>query len=332
MAVDDHAIVVGIQRYSSLAPLHGPVADAKAFHAWLTADGGGAVPATQAALVLSPAPGPKDPLLAPPMLTHVQVELDRVQQWGFDHDNIAGRRLWLYLAGHGAAPDVDDAALLMANATMDRLYHLPAAPYLRWFRAAALFEEVVVVADCCRDELGGRLMPFAMPWADAPSPGAKVRYLTAFATEWSRKAREKPVDGTGTVRGVFTRALLEGLQQGRGTAKTLEAYTTQRVLELSERNEFQEPVFTYNADLQLSSAPAGKPCTLTVAFTAEDPSVTVEILDGALKVIASFPMAGAPRDLPVDPGLYAYRRSDRPADVPPTLFPPVTKEHEHVEV
>ena len=130
MAADDHAVVVGIGSYPQLSALAGPVPDAEAFRNWLISPGGGAVPSRQARKVLSPARLPADPMRATPMLSDVQAELDRLQQLGLDNDGHAGRRLWLYLAGHGVAPTPSDAALLMANANVQRLYHLPAAPYL----------------------------------------------------------------------------------------------------------------------------------------------------------------------------------------------------------
>jgi hypothetical protein len=310
MAAEDHALVIGIGRYPQLTALAGPVPDAKAFHKWLVSPKGGDVPKKQARLVVSPTGPAADPMTAPPTLSDIQADLDRLQQRGIDNDGVAGRRLWLYLAGHGVGPTASDAALLMANAHVQRLYHLPTGPYLNWFRTAAMFEEVVVIADCCRDYIG-RLPPFAMPWPDAASPGSDVHYFTAFATKWSRKAREKPIDG-GPVRGIFTKALLEGLEQGRGTAKTLTEFVGQRLPELSAANEFQEPVFDWDVDLTLSTTLAPKPCTLSVSFAAEDGAVTVTVLDGTYQPVASFPMTGGPHDVGVEVGLYAVRRSDQP--------------------
>jgi hypothetical protein len=315
MAADDYGVIVGIRDYPQLLPLAGPVADACAFYEWLVSPEGGDVPPEHACKVLSPPEPAPDPMRAPPMLGDVQVELDRLQQIGFEHDGRAGRRLWLYLAGHGVAPTAGDAALLMANADRNRLYHLPAAPYLNWFRTAAMFDEVVVIADCCREYVGGgHLPPFYLPWSEMASPGADVHYFTAFATKWSRVAREKPVDGNGEVRGLFTRALIEGLKHGRGTPKLLESYVHQRLPELCDPNEFQVPVFDYDIDLTLAATVAPKPCTLRIAFAADDPAVTVAVLDGKFAELESFAMSGGSRDVPVDAGLYAVRRSDQRDD------------------
>lgn len=329
MAADDHALVVGIGRYPQLAPLAGPVRDAEAFHKWLTSGDGGSVPGGQAHLVVSPTGVADDPMKASPMLSDVQAELDRLQQHGLDNGGHAGRRLWIYLAGHGVAPTASDAALLMANANVQRLYHLPAAPYLNWFRTAAMFDEVAVIADCCRDYFG-RLPPFFLPWPDAASPGADVHYFTAFATKWSRKAREKPVNGNGEVRGIFTYALLEGLEHGRGTASSLSAFVEQRLPELVAENEFQEPVFDYDVDLQLAATIAPKPCMLRVSFAADDPTVTVRVVDGNFNEIESFPMTGGSHDVPLDAAVYVLRRSDKP-DSEQTLIS-VTAENERVTV
>ena len=52
VAKDDHAIVVGIDRYPELKSLQGPVKDATAFRDWLTKSA--KVPAKNIAMVLSP--------------------------------------------------------------------------------------------------------------------------------------------------------------------------------------------------------------------------------------------------------------------------------------
>ena len=217
----------------------------------------------------------------------------------------------------------------MANANVQRLYHLPAAPYLNWFRTAAMFDEVVVIADCCRDYIG-RLPPFSMPWPDAASPGADVHFFTAFATKWSRKAREKPVNGGGQVRGIFTYALLEGLEHGKGTAKALKEFVEQRLPELSAKNEFQEPDINFDIDLQLAATVAPMPCTLHVSFAADDPAVTVTVLDGAFNMLESFPMEGGEHAVRLDPAVYVVRRSDR-GEAGQVLVA-VTAEHQHVSV
>jgi Caspase domain len=329
MAADDYAIVVGIRHYPQLTSLRGPVADAEAFCDWVTSADGGAVPTEQAKLIVSPAEKPPDPITAPPTLMSVMAELDRLQDLGYGRGGRAGRRLWLYLAGHGVAPTAGDAALVMANANLQRLYHLPAAPYLNWFRTAAMFDEVAVIADCCREHFG-RLPPFSLPWTDDAKAGADVHYFTAFATKWSRLAREKPVNGSGQVRGLFTLALLEGLKHGGGTAASVEKFVGQRLPELSAPTEFQEPVFDYDVDLQLAATIPPKPCTLTVTFAADDPAVTVTVVDGALATVAAFPMTDGSRHVPLDPGLYGVRRSDQP-DAGQALIR-VTTEHEHVTV
>jgi hypothetical protein len=330
MAANDYALVVGIARYPQLTPLSGPVGDAREFRKWLISPAGGAVPPKQAKLIVSRDSDVKDPMRAPPMLSDVQSELDRLQQLGLNNDGYAGRRLWIYLAGHGVAPTARDAALLMANANLQRLYHLPAGPYVNWFLTTAMFDEVAVIADCCRDYMGGRLPPFFMPWPDMASPGADVHYFIAFATKWSRKARERAIDGDGEIRGLFTYALLEGLKQGRSTASSLSAFVEQRLPELVGNGEFQEPFFDFDVDLQLAATRPPKPCVLHVDFAAENPAVTVRVLDGAYREIEAFPMTGRGQDVGVDPAVYVVRRSDKP-DAEQVLIA-VTTGSEHVTV
>lgn len=324
MAADDHAVVVGITDYPKLKSLRGAVLDACAFRDWLVSPDGGAIPDANVRLITSPEKPDPDPLKARPVVADVQLALDGLQQLGFDNANKAGRRLWLYFSGHGVAPAVGDVALLMANATIQRLYYLPVRPYVEWFQAAAMFDEVVLVADCCREHLA-RLRPFALPWDDLGATGADVKFFGAYATMWSRKAREKPVDGTGEVRGVFTRAVLEGLV-AVGTTKRLSGFVTRRVAELVEPTEFQQPMFVGEDELQLSAKLPLKPCSLHVHFDSPDAGVTVTLLDGQLEEIASFAMTGEPRTIELDAGLYALRRSDRAEAV--SAFPIAEGDHE----
>src|SRR5688572_378330 len=147
MAADDYGVVVGIADYPGLSDLQGPVLDAEAFHEWLTKTDGGGVPAENCSVILSERPPPSDRgSISHPDLGDIQTALDEIQDRGYANDGRAGRRLWLYVAGHGVAPNVGDAALVMANAKALRMYHLPTEPYIKWFRASAMFDEVVVIA------------------------------------------------------------------------------------------------------------------------------------------------------------------------------------------
>jgi Caspase domain len=211
----DYAIVVGITRYPYLDPLNSPENDARAFHSWLTrpaAEGGGGIDSTsdRARLVLSSqfaagfAQG-----MDPPTVAQVEAELIRLQDMADANQQKGlgkrvGRRLYLYFSGHGCAPRFEEAAILMANATRRRVYHLTGMPCADWFYRAGTFEEVVLLMDCCREryEKVGTYVP---PWVDLLDPEVvdRSKRFYGLAAEWSKVARS-----------VFTLALLAGLEGG----------------------------------------------------------------------------------------------------------------------
>ena len=221
-ASQDWAVVVGISNYPELTPLGGPENDANAFYAWVTSPTGGGVPQERARLVLSSAyPGPFEEGEAEPTVAEVERRLNELlrlaarnqaDQKGFR----VGRRLYLYFSGHGCAPSFEEAAVLMANASRLIVYHLTGKPTADWFFLRNVFDEVVLIMDCCRERYEKGFTAYAPPWAaNQTMPGVidRGRRFYAYATKWSKKAREKPYppDG-GKVRGMFSVALLDALK------------------------------------------------------------------------------------------------------------------------
>jgi len=269
MAKDDWAIVVGIQLYPALTNLDGPVNDATEIHKWLIGNDGGQVPAEQVALITSPPPPYNPPL--PPAQT-AEPRHATVQE-AFDHllyvaeENAAagngkrvGRRLYIYMSGHGCAPrDQKAAALLAANATRTIVgYHILGRLYADWFLQSNYFEEVVLWMDCCRENYP-QAPPNIPPYISTTGPNAldKSKLFYGFATKWSRLARERPMDD-GHVHGVFTFALLSGLKgaaadptSGQITAATLGDYLYTNIKsflrpEDLEDNVDQDPEIDYD--------------------------------------------------------------------------------------
>jgi hypothetical protein len=146
----------------------------------------------------------------------------------------------------------------MANAGLGRLgYHIPGRLYARWFITAAFFDEVVLLMDCCRDDYP-RARMYTPPWEEIRTPrAAEVRYLYAFATEWSRKSREKlfPEGNEEQVQGLFTRSILAGLsgqardEQARITTASLKKFVLNHLPGLLEKDERQEPKFEFNDEI-----------------------------------------------------------------------------------
>jgi hypothetical protein len=217
-STDDWAIVVGISRYPELGDLGGPENDARKFYEWVTSPAGGGVPDVRAKPLLSshfpPFSKAIDALPTEEKVLRLFEELDELAQLRRAAGELTvGRRLYLYFCGHGCATDFEDAALIMANATPRRIYHVPGKPWADYFFRAGYFREIVLFMDCCR-ERQERVFPSIPPWLSQDLPEAldEGRRFYGFGAKWSRTVREKEYPlGSGKFRGVFTLALLDGL-------------------------------------------------------------------------------------------------------------------------
>lgn len=311
MAQDDHALVVGIATYPAMTNLQGTERDALAFAQWLEAADGGAVPKGQIAVILSshfqPTPVPS---AAMPVASHIVGELekhiDRAEQQG----GRAGRRLYLYFAGHGFSPDVEEVAVLMANAAKRRTgHHIPGRRYAMWFQMAGYFDEIVLLMDCCREP---KLKAPANdpPWEERIGQKASD-YFYGFATCWSRAAREQPIQG-GPVQGVFTHALLEGLSggispnaNGQVTASMVEGFVRSYLSRGAIGAEVQVPDFDYDTPDRFVVLTGRAPRTIPVRVTRADGGdpADVSVTDGGGAAVASR-VVGSQVILDLPSGLY----------------------------
>lgn len=299
MANNDYAVVVGINRYPGLSDLKGPENDALAFTAWLVSSSGGQVPEENITTLVSKnyqEINDTSRLKARPTTVDVDSAFDQLIEQGEGLGGSVGRlgrRLYIYLAGHGFGIDIESTALLMANASQVRTgYHIPGRPYANWFRLSALFEEVALFMDCCRDDY--RRTPLHLPpWAEMRHPeAAQVRFFYAFATRWSRKARELP-GADGLHRGVFTTALLAALEhslpdeQGRVTGSTIASYIFNYLPRLLPESERQEPEFSYDSQFELVFARRTGISRTRVRITFQDPDPLkgAEVMNSAFQVV-----------------------------------------------
>jgi hypothetical protein len=315
VVASDRAVVVGITRYPALGDLQGPENDAVAFREWLIDASGGAVPAAHIRMIrTSDFPAAPDP--AKPTREAVEAAFNQIFALG----NInVGRRLYIFMAGHGFAKDLPQVALLMANAARGMTgYHVVGTSYADWVRGAGLFEEVVLFMDCCRENY--RLAPMQpVPYDPVTPPGgALANHFYGFATQWSKAAREK--DLNGAVRGLFTSAVLDGLKGGAApnnlgevTGSALEQYVFNALAKSSAGDAPQEPVFDYNKmhDLVLITGAPRSMLTLSVRLAdhgvAQPPALTNGVAQ--LQPLNVFPPDRLEWRLP--PGLYALVATGR---------------------
>jgi hypothetical protein len=214
LASDDYAVVAGINDYPAFTSLQGPVADAKEFRQWLLTEA--YVPHDQIALITSPSPPLADPT---PTLVQVSGAFEALaNKAAYKASFHLGRRLYIFLSGHGilptrsGAPSFNETALLMANAGPITLgNHLGGLSYAEWFRAPGVFDEVLLFVDCCRDLKDAvALMPPTMTPLDPQRAPGKSFY--AAATQLASPSFEKPLGTPTRVRGVFSYALMQALR------------------------------------------------------------------------------------------------------------------------
>lgn len=234
----DRAVVIGIRRYADAAPdgwitnLNGPDNDADAVAAWLRRPDGGGLPAQNVTTVRSadlPDPFP-DADSAGPHQRAVENALDavaRLPTTAFE-DQFAGRRLYVYVSGHGYAKQRDEAALVTAEASRGRPLNVLVTSWVDWFWNAGRFKEYVLWVDTCATRAP---LAYLKPCDRTPEQSqnaAAGRLFTAFAAGFDKVAVENEMPD-GRWHSVFTYALLKGLNGGARapiTTSSLRDYLT----------------------------------------------------------------------------------------------------------
>ena len=302
MNADDFAIVVGIRDYPNFGTtssdprnLQGPDNDATAVHRWLVDPEKGGVPAANATLIrtsdFSAAPGGPAQPQKQAIIDAFNVLEDRAQQNDQAGNGLrVGRRLYMYMSGHGFAPRRKEGAVFAADATRSRTHHIFATRWLEWFYNADYFDEFVLLMDCC--------MVFDLTVVPE-SPGFRLlqgtgsgALFSAYAARFPQQAVERQMPD-GKVHGVFTWALLEGLN-GAAASPITRQVTSESLKNylIHQMKAFMDPMDI--EDSNVSKEPD---------FGADDPIVfcTVETVPQAV-VHLLFPLALADQDFTVVSG------------------------------
>ncbi len=219
----DHGIVIGIDSYPGIRDLQGPCNDARAFEQWLLSKHGGGLKRRNVEMLLTshfPAPtGIED---AHPIEAELAGLFRPLIRRAVRREHTKGR-LFIYLAGHGLADpqEIDSAALFAADAEpVSFPTHLAVVEYANFFRRTWAFDEVILIMDACRTtNILHQISKPPLPRVP-PHPNAhKVKVFTAFAAGFGQVARERAFPG-GTVRGIFTTALLDALENASPNARS----------------------------------------------------------------------------------------------------------------
>jgi hypothetical protein len=323
MAQDDYAVVVGIATYPSLGDLQGPERDALDFRDWLTDKAGGAVPIENVRLIQSSDfDTPNSVVSAQPTTQQIERAFDEIFLEAEDAGGRAGRRLYVYLAGHGSSPELRATVLFMANAARGTTGHHVGGPqYADYFRQAGFFDEVVLFMDCCRTSYTA-IRPNPVHY-DQVTANQDSPFFYGFASRWNKAAREGPWGQNGDMRGLFTLALLSALRTGANVpagqpvrCEDIERYVYNYVRSHPAwgniGQEPTDPEFSYDKLRQITFgvglAAAQAPLYHVVVTTnGGAPPATVELLDGALKPITPTSKQGGTWEWNVPSGLYLAR-------------------------
>lgn len=344
---EDYAVIIGINRYPRFArheppaqrDLMGPDRDATDIYKWLHDLHGGALPVDQqdGGPFLKDEDGnplPKGrnswlirssdfvstgkPSQERPAEAQIIDAFDELRQRPRRGDGRIGRRLYVYVGGHGFGIDRCDGALYTAEASPDLPQHIYIAKYFQWFRRTALFEEYVLWFDACATAL--RLKPDPRPVAFPPQIATDEGMglvFAAYAAKHTLRAIERAMPADGRVHGAFTHALLLGLKgaaavPGMGviTTNRLKGYLNETMRQHMDRadlvddNVSKTPDFFPDDDFHLVTLPQQAEPETRLQLPAGLAEGSFDIISGALTRLLTAKAANGVLRLSLPPGFY----------------------------
>ena len=222
MAADDYAILVGIGKYgddSTFPELSGPSNDLALMRTWLLSANGGALPTDHIITIKSPASidAFEDPDEVPPATEAFKRAFKKLITDKNGNPLKRQSRLYLYFAGHGFCErdsQTPQGALYAANATRLFPENIFGTYYAHSVKNKALFEEVVLIMDCCRDTPVNHSPDVPSIHKSGSSNATDVKLTCFYAAPKGGKAQEREIPERGNkVHGLLTHALIKSLEQ-----------------------------------------------------------------------------------------------------------------------
>jgi|GEM_PF-1204727 len=199
---DDYAILVGISKYwdnDYFPELKGPPNDLDLMTGWLTSPDGGNVNPEHITRISSPDNikiGANTDNFPPGYAEFFSAykKLVTDEKGTFKH---FPSRLYLYFSGHGFCERISEnpqATLYAAMATPNMAENIAGTDYANKTKENAIFNEIVLIMDCCRDA------EFTRPIQKAPinisgnSNSSNVKLFCIYAAPKGGKAQERRID------------------------------------------------------------------------------------------------------------------------------------------
>jgi hypothetical protein len=221
---DDYAILVGIGKYADMSTfpeLQGPTNDVALMKEWLISSAGGNVSPDNITTILSPQtiePG-TDPDSLPPITEDFKKAFKRLVRDKDGHFVSRPGRLYLYFSGHGFCEKkslTPQATLYAANATREFPENIFGSYYALLARDKALFSEIVLIMDCCRDTEVNRPPDVPAVNEAGNSAAGDVRLFCIYAAPKGGKAQEREISERGNkVHGLLTHAILKAFVEAK---------------------------------------------------------------------------------------------------------------------
>ena len=246
--MEDHGIVIGIERYPGISDLKGPCNDAERFHDWLVDPArGGVDPANVEMIRSTDFPEPTSVDDAHPVLSEISTLFRPHAEKAAQHEHTDGR-LFIFAAGHGFADpqNMETSALYSAEASLLWSTHLAVNGYAQFLRRHYAFSEIILIVDSCRSTLPMQRVvdPPHLPEL-APHPQARrAKFFRAFA-QFGEVARERPFNGE--VRGIFTEMILDALEKaepnrlGRVTGSIVKEHVHNSIKRIAGNDDVEPP-------------------------------------------------------------------------------------------
>lgn len=308
----DHAVVIGIENYPGLNNLAGPCNDAENFINWLSNAQGGGLDSRHIVSKLSrDYPPPHNVYDAHPALNDLEALFRPLVVKAANGQHTEGR-LFIFLAGHGFADsqDANSAALFTANAEFLYPLHLAVLDYANFFKRTWAFDEIIVIMDACRSTNPLQEISRAQLPRVSPHPNSnKVKMFIGLATGFNQVARERDVGGT--VRGIFTMALLDALdnapanRMGRVNGTAIKRHIHNTIDHFAGDLQVSPPEIDADEDkdvLFLKRRTSG--IATHFHFGPEHYQQTLIIKFGGVNEVHRSTIQSSPVSVPLQPGLY----------------------------